>query len=157
MVYVADLVKLQTNYKGDKQMVHLAVSADQSWVLKVDDPEALVTKIKQAQEHAAKYGKTRPPKDSEDDERPRGKRVADSTSDVEDSDEDADDGFAMPTAPKWFQAYDKLTKDKDRESKWMDLSLKWLASLFSDIFQVSVLCPHYYVRPVSSFEFVCAG
>ena len=51
-----------------------------------------------------------------------------------DSDEDADAGIRLPAAPKWFVAYDKFTRDRDRDAKWMDTSMTWLNALFANIF-----------------------
>jgi hypothetical protein len=58
---------------------------------------------------------------------------------VADSDLDGsdDDGDRLPPAPRWFQHYANLTKDKDREAKWMEASLRWFDSLFAQIYAVS--------------------
>jgi hypothetical protein len=56
-------------------------------------------------------------------------------SDLDGSD---DDGDRLPPAPRWFQHYANLTKDKDREAKWMEASLRWFDSLFAQIYAVSV-------------------
>jgi len=55
-------------------------------------------------------------------------------SDLDGSDDDAD---RLPPAPRWFQHYANLTKDKDREAKWMEASLRWFDSLFAQIYAVS--------------------
>jgi len=55
-------------------------------------------------------------------------------SDLDGSD---DDGDGLPPAPRWFQHYANLTKDKDREAKWMEASLRWFDSLFAQIYAVS--------------------
>lgn len=138
---VTDVTKLTAGHKGDRLLLYLANKAGQEWVFKVEEAsvaDSWSAKIIAAKEYIAKHkGKRPPPRAARDsDDESTGRRSARDSG--ADSDADEDGGLKLPAAPKWFQQYDKLTRDKDRDAQWMEISLSWFQSLFADIYLVSV-------------------
>ena len=74
----------------------------------------------------------------------RGRRADRSDSDDGsggDSDRDDDDGDGrLPPPPRWFAQYDTMTTHKDKEAKWMEISLRWFDQLFEQVTQVRAHC-----------------
>ena len=127
VVAAADVKTVKGSYNGDKQLLYVANTAGEGWVLKLDDAAGVdtwVAKINAAKEYVARH------------RRAAAAARARADSDAADSDADDDDSaLRLPAAPRWFQQYDALTRDKERDSEWMTITMKWIDSLFADIYQ----------------------
>jgi hypothetical protein len=71
-----------------------------------------------------------------------------------DSDRDDDDDDMLPAPPRWFAQYDAQTGSKDKESKWMEISVRWFDQLFEKATQVRRIFARPAVRVAACAEAV---